>query len=56
MPNYPWYELVSESNILQGDLLDGCPVLVPQQDFYVPSSEQAVEREIPFKEYNVISL
>jgi hypothetical protein len=26
---YPWYELVEGSEILQGDFLDHCPVLVP---------------------------
>jgi hypothetical protein len=26
---YPWYAIVEGSDLQQGDLLEGCPVLIP---------------------------
>lgn len=28
---YPWYKVVGENGLLQGDFLDRCPVLVPRE-------------------------
>ena len=39
---YPWYELVEGTEILQGDFLDHCPVLVPtaEAQLEVDSSDE----------------
>lgn len=45
---YPWYEIVDSSeNLLQGDFIKECPVIVPP-------SEISDEMEARVREYNVI--
>ena len=54
MTNYPWYELAEGSNLLQGDFLDKCPIIVPSKDLYIPPSGEAPGVEIPTIECNVV--
>jgi hypothetical protein len=43
---YPWYELVGGSEILQGDFLDHCPVLVPTAEAQLElDSDDEIEAE-----------
>jgi hypothetical protein len=43
---YPWYEAVSGDHLEQGDLLFGCPVLVPDPDVALPIEGDKVPGEI----------
>lgn len=53
MTNYPWYELVEGSSLLQGDFLDKCPIIAPH-GLYAPSSGEAQEVETITTEYDVV--
>mgnify|MGYP001573667107 CR=1 FL=1 len=53
MTNYPWYELVEGSSLLQGDFLDKCPIIAPH-GLYTPSSGEAQEVETITTEYDVV--
>lgn len=49
MENYPWYSSTSSDNsiLLQGDLLPGCPILIPPV-------ELKDDMEINVEQYNVV--
>lgn len=56
---YPWYEVVNEPSLEQGDLFDRCPILIPQvvkpESVEVPES---VGREIDLagevRDFNIV--
>lgn len=52
--NYPWYTLVEGPDLLQGDFLDQCPILVPPDDFEIPRREEPVEIKVGVRPYNVV--
>ena len=45
--DYPWYADVSGSELEQGDILEGCPVFTPPDEFADPSFRP--ETEVPFR-------
>jgi hypothetical protein len=53
--HYPWYEIVGGDDIQQGDILEGCPVLVlpSQLPFDSPDPPSQVY-EVPFERRDVI--
>jgi hypothetical protein len=54
MPDYPWYESVTGNDILQGDFLKNCPIIVPPQSIDIPASGEALDIEVGVNKYNVI--
>lgn len=48
---FPWYELVNDVTVLQGDLLSSCPIFIPS-----PESLTTKEGQFEVKEYDVIVL
>jgi len=48
----PWYEVVEDSSLLQGDLLDECPIIIPPPDFKATQSETLIPIRAEF--YNVV--
>lgn len=54
MQSYPWYELVSGSSILQGDFIDGCPVIVPYSDLDTQTSQETSKLKARITDCNVV--
>ena len=44
--NYPWYEVITGSGLLQGDILYKCPVLVPASQ--VPNAPEGTEHLLEY--------
>ncbi|HOJ61421.1 MAG TPA: hypothetical protein PK878_14150 [bacterium] len=40
---YPWYEVVSGDEILQGDIIENCPVFLPPSDLDVTTQNDTVD-------------
>jgi hypothetical protein len=52
---YPWYEIVSGSELQQGDFLDDCPIIVPPEKFVVPEGTGRVENvKVNVQTYDVL--
>jgi hypothetical protein len=49
-----WYELVQGSELLQGDILEGCPVFRPPEDLPWPFDEGMAEFEFTVGQQDVI--
>jgi hypothetical protein len=53
--DYPWYELVEGSELMQGDFLDRCPIIIPPRDFELPvSKERPIETKVGVQTYDVV--
>ena len=52
--DYPWYALVEGSDLLQGDFLDQCPILIPPDDFQIPVLGEPTEIRVELRTYDVI--
>lgn len=54
--NYPWYEIVEGSQILQGDFISSCPIILPPPDYYSLKfiNEKSRNVKVEVEEYNVI--
>ena len=52
--DYPWYSIVEDQTLLQGDLLKNCPVLLPKGDIPDDSSEDEFILDGEILEYDVI--
>ncbi len=52
---YPWYGIVEGESLLQGDLIDRCPVLVPKGPIII-ERDQATELQLDgyLEEYDVV--
>jgi hypothetical protein len=53
---YPWYAIVEGSDLQQGDLLEGCPVLIPSVTILEISEGNEYELEGYIQEFDVIVL
>ncbi|WP_017719899.1 hypothetical protein [Kamptonema formosum] len=51
---YPWYGFVEGSDLRQGDLLDGCPVLLPSVKLLETSEGNEYELDGYIQEFDVI--
>jgi len=53
--DYPWYEHVEGQDLLQGDFLDRCPILIPPKNFHVPlDTSEVSEINVGIKTYDVV--
>jgi hypothetical protein len=43
---YPWYEVIEDGELEQGDLLKECPVIAPVLDMSFPLSDDAIPVDI----------
>ena len=46
---YPWYCLVNDDELQQGDILEGCPVFFPSPDLTLNSLEADFNLEVGVK-------
>src|SRR6266487_4075993 len=52
---YPWYEIAEGAEVLQGDFLDRCPILIPPADFRVtPQGKGPEEVRVKVQTYDVV--
>jgi hypothetical protein len=52
--DYPWYAIVENSELRQGNLLDSCPVLIPSTNILETSENNEYELDGYIQEFNVI--
>jgi hypothetical protein len=52
--DYPWYALVEGADLLQGDFLDQCPILIPPDDFQIPVLGEPTEIRVELRTYDVV--
>ena len=43
-PAYPWFRVVQGDDIVQGDLLEGCPIFFPPDDLADAAPDEVVFR------------
>lgn len=51
---YPWYEVTEDRVLLQGDLLQGCPILEPSVEMLGGGEGLSEQSDIPFQTYDVV--
>jgi hypothetical protein len=52
--NYPWYQIVNESALRQGDFLDSCPVLIPNGNVLEVTEGNKYQLNANIVNYNVV--
>lgn len=51
---YPWYEVTDDRIVLQGDLLQGCPILDPSVEMLGGGEGLSEQFYTPLRTYNVV--
>lgn len=52
--DYPWYEVIAEAKLLQGDMIYRCPVVVPTGDIPEEDGGEEYTLEAEIFEYDVV--
>ncbi len=52
--DYPWYTLVEGPDLLQGDFLKQCPILIPPDAFQIPGPGEPPEIKVGVQMYDVV--
>jgi len=50
--DYPWYQITEDLDLLQGDMIRNCPILVPPPD--LGPEVGAAPMDVTFQTYNVV--
>jgi hypothetical protein len=54
MNEYPWYGIVEGDKLLQGDLFDNCPIILPPEDFNTSMIAEAGDIQVGIRTYDVV--